>query len=230
MKLPFWATFFTVLSVCVLCALGTWQLQRLAWKEGLIAQLDAAYATKSSEPIALYQKVAPEYEYGTVNGRFLANKAFLLGPPQMHDEQAGYDLVVPLETEAGTLLVNMGWTPYSLKAQPIYHAQGQPVSFTGLLRLPRWNTFTPLNVPEKDVWFRLDMQEVAAAKDLKDIYPAYLLADSASYKFDAAFFGDGDVRRVYPPNNHLQYAMFWFAMAGALVVVYVLRFVKRSDA
>ena len=53
MKLPVWGTILTVIGVVVLCTLGTWQLDRLAWKKDLIAKLDAAYASNQAGALDL---------------------------------------------------------------------------------------------------------------------------------------------------------------------------------
>jgi len=227
-KLPFWATLFTLLGLCILCALGIWQLQRLAWKKDLITTLEASYNQERPASLDLAQN-PPEFAYGRITGNFLPHKAFLLGPPRIQDEVPGYDLIVPLQISDQTLLINMGWTPHPLDKQPIYHLQDQTLAFYGLLRMPGWNAFTPKNQPEKNIWFRLNTTEIASAKALENLYPSYLMANRANYKFDAAFFGDSAQNKLMPNNNHLQYALFWFAMAIALLSVYTLRFLKRKS-
>lgn len=227
MKLPFFATLFTTLGILILCSLGTWQLERLEWKNDLISKLETAYSAENPSPIALDADHTPEFTYGQIEGTFMPDKAFLLGPPTMRDEVPGLNLIVPLKTEKYTLLVNMGWTSHSLEQQPIYHLQNKTVSFTGLLRYFSWNAFTPPNNPEEDIWYRLDVPLISASKKLENTYPAALIADSANYKFDGAFFSDAAQAKKMPNNNHLQYAFFWFAMAGALITVYVLRFIKN---
>lgn len=222
MKLPFWATFLTILGLVILCGLGSWQLQRLAWKNDLITQLDAAYDNQTSVPIAL-DKIDQDYIYGRVSGRLLTGKALLIGP-RTQDKEIGHDLIVPLQTNDRTLLVNMGWSNYPLDEMPIYHLQGKKVWFEGMIVTPSWNAFTPENDPQNGLWYKLDIDQIAAIKDLKNPYPFILRAEAASHKYDTAFPNND---RLYPNNNHLQYAFFWFAMAGALLVVYVLRFLKK---
>ena len=231
MKLPFWATSLTILGVFILCSLGSWQLERLAWKEDLITKIQAAYAQENPTDI-VFDHEAPEFTYGRIEGEFLADKAFLLGPPKMRDDVAGLELIVPVKMNRHTVLVNMGWTPHALTEQPIHHLNGKRIAFTGLLRFFSYNAFTPDNKPEDEVWYQLDVPLIAASKSLEDLYPAALIAERANYKFDAAFFGDdrsAEVRAL-PNNNHMQYALFWFAMAGALIVVYALRFIKTPKA
>ncbi len=223
-KLPFWATIFTLLGIAVLCTLGNWQLQRLEWKSAIIAKLDAAYESDHSQPLNTENFEAGDFRYGAIEGIFQPGKAILLGP-KTKDKEIGYDLIVPLKTKEGTLLVNMGWTEYAIKDLPIHHVKGRNIRFEGLARVPRWNAFTPANEPEEELWFKPDIAEITTVKALKNPLPFMLFAESASYKFDAAFPNN---QRWNPNNNHLQYAIFWFAMAGVLAIIYGLRFLPRN--
>lgn len=222
-KLPFWATFFTILGIGILCALGTWQIQRLAWKNDIIARLDKAYETQGATALNL-DTPPHDYSYGRVKGRFLPDQAFLLGP-RTQNKKIGNDLIVPLLIDKHTLFINMGWSDSPLYKMPIRHLQGKNVWFEGLIVTPHWNSFTPQNEPDKDLWYRLDTREIATIKNLPDAYPFILRAEHASHKFDAAFPNN---EKLYPNNNHLQYALFWFAMAIALLAVYILRFITGN--
>ena len=221
-KLPFWATLLTFLGLLILCTLGTWQIQRLSWKEDIIAQLDKAY--EINPDTALNLEAAQNYDYGTVTGTFLPQKAILLGP-RTREGDVGNDLIVPLEINNKTLFINLGWSAWPLDEMPIDHLQNKDIQITGLIIIPSWNSFTPENKPEENLWFRLDVEEIARVKNLPNPYPFILRAESTNYKMDAAFPNN---EKLYPNNNHLQYAIFWFAMAAALLSVYILRFVKRG--
>lgn len=223
MKLPFWATFLTLLGLCILCGLGTWQLQRLEWKNDIIARLGVAYDGNTSIPLDL-DNINQDYVYGRVKGTFIPSKALLLGP-RTQDKKIGHDLIVPLKIKDRTLLINMGWSDWPLDEMPIHHLQNRNVWFEGMVVTPGWNSFTPENETDKNLWYRLDTREIAETKRLNDPYPFILRAEQASHKFDAAFPNN---KRVYPKNNHQQYAMFWFAMAAALLAVYVLRFITGN--
>ena len=223
MKLPFWATCLTLIGVIILVSLGTWQLQRLAWKNDLIADLNTAYESENSAALDLENITTGEFTYGRVRGTFIPDKAILLAP-RTRNKEIGSDLLVPLEIKNRTLIINMGWTKYPLDELPIHHLKNKSVRFEGLVRTPKWNSFTPENVPEEDLWYKADLKEVAEAKNLKNPYPFVLRAEHASHKFDAAFPNN---ERLMPNNNHLQYALFWFSMALSLIVIYVLRFIVR---
>ncbi|MCB1563154.1 MAG: SURF1 family protein [Alphaproteobacteria bacterium] len=216
-------SFSTLLSSIVilaaftaLCALGIWQVKRLAWKEGIISKLDAAYAhTADSAPLDLTSIQPGDYSYGWVEGIFMPDKALLLGP-RTREGRIGNDLIVPLKIKDRTLLINMGWTDAALEDLPITHVQDKKIRFAGLAFTPSWNRFTPDNDPAQDLWFKPDIQEIAQVRGLANSFPFILYAQEASYKFDATFPNN---TKYYPNNNHLQYAIFWFTMAFLLLIM-----------
>ncbi len=224
MRIPLWPTLLTILGVIILCSLGTWQLQRLAWKNDITAKLEATYDQTPAPSVRAKELTAKEFTFGRVRGRLATDKAILLGT-RMKDEKPGADLIVPLVMKDGrTLLVDMGFASGDLKSQPIHHVKNKQVWFEGLARPITWNDFTPKNDPAKDRWYRADIEEIAKAKNLKNPIPVLFFAERASHKFDAAFPNN---ERFAPSNNHLQYALFWYAMAATLIAVYVLRFLRK---
>ena len=224
-KLPFWATLLTLLGVVTLCALGTWQIQRLQWKNDILNKLDAAYESPQTNP-DLSNLSSDSFTYGTMKGRFLFDKSILLGH-SVQNEKPGRTLITPLDTEQGTILINMGFIPNEnpLDGHFLSASNNATISFTGIIRQPKWNSFTPQNTPDNDTWYRADINEIANAKELKSPIPFVLYADSASQKFDAKFPNN---TRWQPNNNHGQYAFFWFTLAGALIIIYMLRFLKTQ--
>lgn len=223
-KLPFWATLLMITGVIILCALGTWQIQRLAWKNDILAKLDAAYENPETNP-NLSTLAENDFIYGTMKGRLLFDKSILLGH-MVQNDKPGHFLITPLETSQGTLLINMGFTPNDqpLETHPVKSSNGQTLKVSGIIRQPKWNSFTPENNPEKNTWYRADTKQIATAQNLKNTIPFVMYADSASRKFDAAFPNN---ERWAPNNNHGQYAFFWFALASSLIVIYILRFLRK---
>jgi surfeit locus 1 family protein len=217
--LPFLPTLLTVLGMAILCILGAWQLQRLEWKRGIIEKLDRAYAAADGQALDLQNFRKGDFVYGQAEGLLLTDKALLIGP-RTQDGQVGYKLIVPLQVKDSTLLVDLGWTDLQIEDLQLAGQQGKPVRFEGLARTPDWNVFTPENDPQRDIWYRADIGEIAAAKNLKNSLPIVLYAERF-YGFDVPL--PGNLRR-YPHNNHLHYAVFWFSMAGVLAVVYLIRF------
>lgn len=210
---PFWASLLTLAGIIILCALGTWQVQRLQWKRDLLAAIDLAYDSAPQALSAAEIERAAEkktlFLRGTVRGRFIAEKSLHL-VPRVFEGRQGYHLVTPLAIDdGGTILVNRGWMPLETRTDP--DAFGD-IAVTGLLRKPdRANTFTPKNASSGNIVYSLDLQ---------GFLPYVLYAESRDEGQLPIPVGTKPV----PQNNHLSYAIFWFTMAGLLLIVYVLRF------
>lgn len=223
-KPPFWATFLTFCGICVLCTLGAWQYQRMGWKHDILTKLEAAYETSQSEAIDFQSIEKDDFAYGRATGIALGDKAFLLGPT-VKDKEIGKNLILPLKTNQGTVLINMGWSAAPLEQQPIQALNGKRIWVEGRARAPHWNSFTPDNDPDNGLWFKPDIEEIAALKDLKDPIPFILYAQATSHTFSNNAYPNN--ARWAPQNNHLQYTLFWFAMAFALAAIYGLRFLRK---
>jgi len=228
-KFPLWGAFFTLIGVCILCTLGFWQLQRLEWKTGLLDRLEAeyrkdalahTYAFKDLEEIG--NQDIPLVK-GSVKGRFNYDKEIFLGP-KTHDGTPGFHVLTPLKLEqGGWVIVNRGFT--AIKDLPEGQPQGT-VQVGGIFRKPDWNTFTSGNSPENDLWFRPDLQEIAQTKDLYQTAPVMLYAEEASADFPGV---EMTATRWQPRNKHRQYAIFWFTMAGILVLIFGVFALKRPE-
>lgn len=226
---PALATICALLAIGVLCALGAWQVRRLHWKTGILARMDAADARDPMENPLTAEKIteAPDFEKGIVRGIFLNDLEIAIGP-RTHDGAPGYHILTPFRLSGGEILfVNRGWTPMAYKA-----AQSRPESLVpgetfvaGTLRRPvPEGVFVPANDPAREAWYRYDLAEMAAARGLSTPLPVVLYAQKEA---GASPFLVRDNTIPRPPNDHLSYALFWFAMAGALGVMFVLRFVVR---
>jgi surfeit locus 1 family protein len=221
-RIPLLATLMTVVAVAVLCGLGTWQIQRLHWKENLLAQIAAAREAGPREVTVINFDDAPLY--AQLHGHYVSGARFLIGP-RTYDGAAGYHIVMPLMTDGGrAVLVNRGWVPEG--QQDSVAAPSGAVTVTGMLRdLDPGNIFTPPNAPEKNTWFRFDLPLMAAAAKIGVLAPLVMYAESETPE-SASLQPVRAALAWSPPNNHLQYAVFWFAMAAALLVIYILRFWK----
>jgi len=145
----------------------------------------------------------------------------------------GYQLLTPLEEPGGAIVfVNRGYIPAELK-NPAKRAAGQvsgTVRVVGLLRLPpngRPNWFLPDNRPDLNYWFWIDLPAMAAADAFDRVAPFYIDADAAP---NPGGWPKGGVTRLELPNDHLQYAITWFSLAVALIVVYLLYHRRRAGA
>lgn len=208
----------------VLVTLGNWQMQRLAWKEDLIAQVEERTHSAPVPLDHLLAEGAPEtlnFRPVTVRGTFdHAREVHVFG--RSLDGHAGYYIYTPLERVGGaTVIVNRGFVPTPLKAA-YTRAEGQlegEVTITGLAHLPSpGNMFEPENDVEGNVWFRPDLDQMADAMGLGRAAPVFVDADGAA---NPGRWPLGGQTRVTFRNNHLGYALTWYGLALTLIAVYI---------
>jgi surfeit locus 1 family protein len=218
-------TAFTVAVVLSCAALGVWQLHRLDWKRALIAQREAAL---TASPVALPHTLADaralEFHPVVAEGVFQHDREIFVGAigPQ---GGAGFDVLTPLrEPDGHMVFVNRGFVPAELK-DPARRAAGQlsgPVRVAGLLRVPpeaRPGWFVPDNRPDLNYWFWVDLPAIGKAAGVSAAAPFYVDADATP---NPGGWPQGGVTPLALPNDHLQYALTWFALAVAALVIFLL--------
>lgn len=192
------------------CALGIWQLQRLEWKRELIARVEArVHAPPVAAPgPAQWPELNArnsEYLHVRLRGEYLPGRdtrvqaVTTLGP--------GFWLLTPLQTDEGAVvLVNRGFAPADATPAP----PTGPVVVTGLLRLSEpGGAFLRHNDAGAERWYSRDVQAIAAARGLTDVAPYFVDADAAS----GPQWPRGGLTVTHFSNNHLSYALTWFALA-----------------
>jgi surfeit locus 1 family protein len=211
-----------------LLALGTWQVKRLAWKRALIAQVDRRL---SAAPVAApgpdrWSAVGRDDAYTriAVTGRFLPGHDVRV--QAVTDLGGGSWVLTPFQTAQGwRVLVNRGFVPTD--ASPAAPAAG-PRRVTGLLRVTEpGGAFLRHNDPAANRWFSRDVGAIAASRRLGPIAPYFVDADGAGLR--GTGWPRGGLTTVHFPNNHLVYAITWFALA-ALVAVMTIRALRRPGA
>ena len=214
-------------ALALFIGLGLWQLQRLAWKEALIAEVAARAGAAALEAPAEadWATLKPEdYEYRhvRVSGIFDASHQALvfraLEKPRGKYGGQGYLVMTPLLLPGGaSLLVNRGFVPLERKGAAETAPAGT-VEVTGLLRAPEpRNMFTPADSPALGQWYTRDPFAIAAALNLPRAAPFTLDADAAP---DPGALPEGGETVLAFANNHFEYALTWFGMAIALVGVF----------
>ncbi|MEH3116321.1 MAG: SURF1 family protein [Methylorubrum populi] len=213
--------------------LGTWQVERRAWKRDLIDRVETrihAEPVPAPGPEDWAGLTGPSAGYRRVRlaGRFAYDRATLV--QALSERGAGFWVLVPLATDRGfTVLVNRGFVPTEARERAD-RAAGEPegtVTVTGLLRPTEpGGGFLRRNDPAAGRWYSRDVAAIAAARGL-DRAPAAV----APYFVDADATPNpgglpvGGLTVVAFRNNHLVYALTWYALAlmttGALV--YALR-------
>ena len=220
-----------VAAFAVLVGLGTWQLERLAWKEALIAAVDARLAAAPEPapppPWDGADLADVDYRRVTVVGRFLPQEAFvytILSDARGPLAGPGYWVVSPFETDAGWLvLVNRGFVPVDGRgpaARP--PAPDGPTTLEGVVRgADPPGLFTPAPDRAGRIWYVRDAGELAPAFHLPAGRPlAPFTIDAVAAETPAGGVPQAGETRTVFPNSHLQYAVTWYGLAAALVAVF----------
>jgi surfeit locus 1 family protein len=230
----FWATVVVVPALIVLVALGTWQAQRLHWKNNLIETRAARIA---APPVGLTEALAArdagalaeiEYRPVTVRGDLRNDLAMRLHN-RVRNGAAGGHLVVPVELAdgQGTVMVDRGWMPVAMLGDLEPGAPG-PAAIDGFVRIyAGQGAFVPDNEPDRNNWFFLDEAGMLAAAGLGGPVGFYVQAGPGAYVPDA--FPQGSVPDINLRNSHLEYAVTWYALALVLAVIFVIFHLKRDE-
>lgn len=219
----------TLAALAVLVSLGMWQLERRAWKEGLIARIEAR---AHGEPGAIvpeaqwpgWSAAADEFRRVRVTGAFLHDREVLLHglmAVQRGAPAQGYYVFTPLRLPDGAIVfVNRGFIPTEMKdpkLRPAAEVQGE-ATVTGLVRAPETRgAFVPADDPARENWFVRDPAAMARARGLDRVAPFYVEADAAP---NPGGWPKGGQTNLTLPNNHLQYALTWFGLALTLIGVF----------
>lgn len=199
-------------AVAALLALGVWQLHRRAWKLALIAQVDRrlAAAPVAAPGPAGWAGLGPDAAYTrvVVRGRYLAGRDTRV--QAVTPLGGGFWLMTPFATDRGfVVLVNRGFVPAEWRGA----APPGPATVAGLLRPGEpGGGFLRLNDSAHDRWYSRDVAAIAARRGLGRVAPYFIDADARTSPGRPR----GGLTAVAFPNNHLAYALTWFAMAIGL--------------
>lgn len=206
-------------AMAVLAGLGVWQVERLDWKEKLIAER----AARLAEPPVRAETAASDDEGRRVilRGRYLHDRELPVLNRTLRG-MAGHGLLTPMRLEAGGgILVDRGWAP--LDRTPVSRPKGLVETVGVLRRGGRPNRWVPDNDPGSGQWFFVDVARMAAHAGLADARPLYaVLMRDGREGYPVAAPALGEI-----PNRHLGYALTWFGLALVLAVVYVVYHLRR---
>ena len=228
---PIGLTVVTAIALAILLSLGVWQLYRLKWKESLlahVAQLERSRPVTLDRPLhALERGENVEFTRVSVDCPGLASAPFL-ELYDLRDGEAGARLVSACPVAIGafrTILVDRGYIPDTSKARPTVDPNDKtPVRLEGVLRRPeRGNFATPKSGPGH--WYLHDVAGMAKALGASAPAPVFLFAETRVNPGLAAL--TPAPMPVEIPNRHFEYALTWFALAGALAGVYVAFLFRR---
>ena len=228
-----------ILSIAALCALavllslGTWQLERKAWKEGLIATLQARLsATPQPLPAASswlsLARADHEFTRVRLNATFLPGdtqreaRVYTSGSALRDDiKSPGYFVFAPARLPDGTtVVINRGYVanPHPTAATPPMPLPPGPIDVIGVMRWPeRPDIFNAAYNATDDLWFVRNSVSMATRSGWGEVAPFYidmeLPVPSGGVPLPASL-------RPNLPNQHLQYAVTWYGLALVLVGVF----------
>lgn len=215
------ALVFGLAGTAVLIGLGVWQLQRLAWKEAILAEITARIA---ADPVPLPPSPDPadpavQYLPVTLTGSLTGQALQVL--VSRKDEGPGVRVIEVMALPDGRrVLLDRGFRPEARKADPLTVTD---LTVTGNLHWPdEVDGFTPPPDPAAGLWFARDVPAMAAALQTE---PLLVIARTDT--------GDGieplPVDTSGIPNDHLGYAIQWFGMAAVWLgmTVYLLWRIRR---
>lgn len=194
---------FGLLGMAILVSLGIWQLQRLAWKEGVLAEIAARI---DADPVALPEPINRErdrYLPVEVSGSFVGAPVRILTSVQ--GSGPGYRLISPFEVAGQRILVDRGFLSESMEVPPAPEGR---VTVTGNLHWPEEvDGFTPVPDIARNIWYARDVDALAAHLGTE---PVFVIARTLS---------EPDIPVTPMPvtvdgiaNNHLGYAIQWFGL------------------
>ncbi|WP_374828889.1 SURF1 family protein [Paenochrobactrum pullorum] len=216
--------FISLIGCCLFLlflSLGIWQVERLSWKNDLIARVDARISAEAVPvpapqewPIITAEK--DEYRHVSVEGSFLQGKEIAVKALTVLG--SGYWQMVPLNTKDGEVIyINRGFvSDEDYKAGMLNkNIPAGDITVSGLLRMSEPNGFfLRPNEPEKNLWNSRDVEAFARKQSLNQVAPYFIDADKSDNS--AALSSKqpiGGLTVVNFPNNHLSYAVTWFALA-----------------
>ena len=219
-------TLATLILLPILLSLGFWQLDRAEQKREILRQ----YEQRQSRTVLNLNKSVQEQEFFNyqrveVTGRFDTTQQFLLDN-KVYQGRAGYQVFTALllSDSKQAVLVNRGWIPQTVsrKEIPIIPTPAENISITGRLKLDTGNSFQlGESGIQNDTWPRviqwLEMAQIEKSLGYT-VRPFVILQDPAS---PAGFVRDWYIKKISPEKN-TSYAVQWFALALALVIIYLV--------
>lgn len=195
---------FGIAGIAVLLWLGTWQLERLQWKRGILADIDARIAAAPMPVPATPDPVQDRYQPVALQGEFTGDTLRVLVSQKQIG--AGYRLITALNTDIGPVLVDRGFVPVAAPMPPL--PQG-PVQVAGNLHWPDdRNSATPENDVAGNTWFARDVAQMAARLQTRP-----LLVVARQINPAEAGVTPLPVDSSAIPNDHLNYAITWYSLA-----------------
>lgn len=213
-----------LIGTVILVSLGVWQVQRLAWKQGMLARIEAQI---SADPVPLAEALDPEFRrYAPVEITGRLGQSHIRMLASRKTTGAVYRVIRPFRTDDGaSILIDTGW---QVQARDVVDAPQTRLTLTGNLDAPQEaDGFTPDPDTKDNIWFARDVPAMATALGTDPVL--VVLRDAPETDLGVTPW---PVDSAGIPNDHLQYAITWFSLAVIWVgmTLYFLRRTRRPVA
>jgi surfeit locus 1 family protein len=228
--LKYYPTFVIFTAITLLIGLGNWQMSRLASKVDLIDTMSERTHMPELYDISTVNKESlDEFEYRKVKlqGEFLNDKEIHLyaGAREIRGSP-GYHILTPFKLDNGqVVIINRGWVPEALKDQDQRKEtllEGRQIVLGTMLAGEKNAFFTPVNDPTHNMWFWIDLDGMKNYTNM-ELAPFFIVA---SYNKNIEFPVGRDIVPNFR-NDHLQYAIIWYSLAAALLIMYIITYAKK---
>jgi surfeit locus 1 family protein len=231
------ATVVVVLAaLAILLSLGTWQVERLHWKEGLLADIAQR---RAAPPVALSDIEAIRKSGGDIEYRRVSVTGTFDHARERHffatfGGQTGFYVYTPMTLADGRILfVNRGFVPYEMK-DPKTRTAGEVADQQTVIGYARVrlgekpSSIVPDNDLAKNIFYWKDLDAMASTTGIDASKVVQFFVDADGSIVNPGGWPKGGVTQFDLPNSHLQYAVTWYGLAVALVAVVVGMIFRRK--
>ena len=210
---------FGLIGAAILIALGVWQMQRLTWKEAILADIQTRITAPPVAVPAVPDPIADKYLPVAISGQITDDEVHVLVSQKRIG--AGYRIIAAFEAEDGRrLLLDRGFVKVDQKSA------ARPTGAAQVIGNLHWPDESGGSIPEPDlkaeIWFARDVPALAAHLNAE---PVLIIARETSLSDDPVSPLPVDIAGI--PNDHLQYALTWFSLA-VIWLIMTLSFLWRA--
>lgn len=213
---------FGIIGCAILISLGTWQVKRLTWKEGVLAEIDARI-TDAAVPLPLSASSETDL-YLPIEARGVITNEEVHILMSLKQRGAGYRLISVFETDGRRVLLDRGFL--ALEEKDTLRAPSEAI-IKGNLHWPKEvDGFTPEPDTTRDIWFARDVDALAASLGTEPILIVLRSSSEPQPVAEPLPVSSGGI-----PNDHLQYAITWFSLAAIWfgMTLYLLWRIRRRS-
>lgn len=225
---PYIACVLAFIAIAIMVGLGFWQLDRKAEKDARLIQIQEAQAQDKVD-IANVIADPKVYEDFVVSATGNATGQIFYIDNKIVSGRPGYHVLVPLQTNQGLVMLNLGWVPSSGSRAVLPEIELPDLStIQGILYIPTLNAI----ISETNTRYgefpallqQVDLSEIDRHIG-KPLLPFILRLTKTAPQSESNFIRDWQIVTM-SPEKHLGYAIQWFGLAIAALTIFLLTMLK----